>query len=118
MHMQQPPQAALHTSAGDIQDLLALLQGEPESEAHDRVIETAEKSIQEQGIETLLGLIRRRHAIHLRYSSGKDSSSCAVLVIEAVRRAVAEGITTTHYISSSSTGVACANYGEMDRLLS
>jgi len=105
MHMQETSQAALHTSAGDIQDLLALLQGEPELEAHDRAIETAEKSIQEQGIETLLGLIRRRHAIHLRYSSGKDSSSCAVLVIEAVRRAVAEGITTTHYISSSSTGI-------------
>jgi hypothetical protein len=63
------------------------------------------RSIQEEGIETLLGLIRRRHAIHLRYSSGKDSTSCAVLVIEAVRRAVAEGITTTHYISSSSTGI-------------
>lgn len=105
MHLQQPPQAALPVSNGDITELLALLEGEPEFKVRDRVIATPEKSIQERGIETLLGLIRQGHSLHLRFSSGKDSTSCAVLVIEAVRRAVAEGFNTTHYISSSSTGI-------------
>jgi len=105
MHLQQTHQAALPAGTGDISELLALLEGGPESKVPDRVIATPAKSIQEQGIETLLGLIRRRHSLHLRFSSGKDSTSCAVLVIEAVRRAVAEGINTTHYISSSSTGI-------------
>lgn len=105
MHLQQTHQAAHHASSSNIDELLALLEGEPKFIAQDSVIIKTEKSIQEQGIETLLGLIRRRHSLHLRFSSGKDSTSCAVLVIEAVRRAVAEGITTTHYISSSSTGI-------------
>lgn len=104
MNLQQTHQAA-PTASSNIDELLALLEGEPEFVAQNRVIIKDEKSIQEQGIETLLGLIRRRHSLHLRFSSGKDSTSCAVLVIEAVRRAVAEGITTTHYISSSSTGI-------------
>lgn len=105
MHLQQTQQAALPAGTGDINELLALLEGEPEFKVQDRVIDKPEKSIQEQGIETLLGLIRRRHSLHLRFSSGKDSTSCAVLVIEAVRRAVAEGINTTHYVSSSATGM-------------
>ncbi|MFC5550326.1 hypothetical protein [Massilia aerilata] len=105
MHLQQIHQAAHPASGSNIDELLALLEGEPKFVAQSRVIIKAEKSIQEQGIETMLGLIRRRHSLHLRFSSGKDSSSCAVLMIEAVRRAVAEGITTTHYISSSSTGI-------------
>lgn len=69
----------------------------------DRVPDS--KTIQEEGIETLLGLIRRRHSLHLRFSAGKDSTACAVLMIEAVRRALEEGISTTHYISGSSTGI-------------
>lgn len=105
MQLQQTHQAAHHASSSNIDELLALLEGEPEFVAKDSGITKTEKSIQEQGIETLLGLIRRRHSLHLRFSSGKDSTSCAVLVIEAVRRAVAEGITNTHYISSSSTGI-------------
>lgn len=105
MHLQQPYQAAPTTGAGNINELLALLEGEPEFEEKDGVIAEPQKSIQEQGIETLLGLIRRGHSIHLRSSGGKDSTTCAVLVIEAVRRAVTEGITTTHHISSSSTQV-------------
>jgi DNA sulfur modification protein DndC len=105
MNLQQTHQPAPPAGPGDISELLALLEGEPEFKVQDRVIDKTEQSIQEQGIETLLGLIRRRHSLHLRFSSGKDSTSCAVLVIEAVRRAVAEGINTTHYISSSSTGI-------------
>lgn len=105
MHLQQTHQAAPPAGAGDTSELLALLEGEPEFKVQARFITKPEKSIQEQGIETLLGLIRRRHSLHLRFSSGKDSTSCAVLVIEAIRRAVAEGISTTHHISSSSTGI-------------
>lgn len=104
MHLQQTNQAALSASS-NLDGLLGLLEGEPELVAQNSAVSKDEKSIQEQGIETLLGLIRRRHSLHLRFSSGKDSTSCAVLVIEAVRRAVAEGITITHYISSSSTGI-------------
>lgn len=69
----------------------------------DRVPDS--KTIQEEGIETLLDLIRRQHSLHLRFSAGKDSTACAVLMIEAVRRALAEGISTTHYVSGSSTGI-------------
>jgi hypothetical protein len=116
MQLQQTHQATPLTDTSNIDELLAMLEGEPTFKAQDRVVIRDEKSIQEQGIETLLGLIRRRHSLHLRFSSGKDSTSCAVLVIEAVRRAVAEGINTTHYISSSSTGVACTNCRKMDRL--
>lgn len=105
MHLQQTQQAAPPAGTGDINELLAMLEVEPDFKVQDRVIAIPEKSIQEQGIETLLGLIRRRHSLHLRFSGGKDSTSCAVLVIEAVRRAVAEGINTTHHISSSSTGI-------------
>jgi DNA sulfur modification protein DndC len=105
MHMQHTYHAAVPTSSNEIDELLALLDSEPTFKAVDHLPAQPEKSIQEQGIETLLGLIRRRHSLHLRFSGGKDSSTCAVLVIEAVRRAVAEGITTTHYISSSSTGI-------------
>ena len=89
----------------DLNDLSRLLEGEPEFEAQDQLHVEKAKSIQEQGIETLLTLIRRGHSIHLRFSGGKDSSACAVLVIEAVRRASEEGITTTHHISSSSTQI-------------
>ena len=71
-------------------ELLALLEPQP---ILDVTIKQSEqrKTIQEEGIETLLELIRRRHSLHLRFSSGKDSTSCVVLMIEAVRRAVAEG---------------------------
>ncbi len=86
------------------EELLALLEAQPMLGVTIKQSEQR-KTIQEEGIETLLGLIRRRHSLHLRFSSGKDSTSCVVLMIEAVRRAVAEGITTTHYISSSSTGI-------------
>jgi DNA sulfur modification protein DndC len=105
MHMQHTYHGAVSASSNEIDELLALLDSEPTFKAVEHLPSQPEKSIQEQGIETLLGLIRRRHSLHLRFSSGKDSTSCAVLVIEAVRRAVAEGITTTHYISSSSTGI-------------
>lgn len=105
MHMQTSHHAAVPASSNEINELLALLDSEPTLKAVGQVSARPEKSIQEQGIETLLGLIRRRHSIHLRMSGGKDSSTCAVLVIEAIRRAVAEGITTTHYVSSSSTGI-------------
>jgi DNA sulfur modification protein DndC len=105
MHMQHTYDGAVPATSNEIDELLALLDSEPTFKAVDRVLVEPEKSIQEQGIETLLGLIRNGHSLHLRHSGGKDSSSCAVLVIEAVRRAVAEGITTTHYISSSSTGI-------------
>lgn len=105
MQAQETHQAALPASGSNIGDLLALLASEPPSAPADIDGTPGKKSTQEEGIETLLGLIRRRHSLHLRFSGGKDSSSCAVLVIEAVRRAVAEGITTTHYISSSSTGI-------------
>lgn len=105
MHMQHTYQGAVSASSNEIDDLLALLNSDPTFKAVDYLSAQPERSIQEQGIETLLGLIRRRHSLHLRFSSGKDSTSCAVLVIEAVRRAVEEGITTTHYISSSSTGI-------------
>lgn len=105
MHMQHTYHGAVSASSNGIDELLALLDSEPTFKALDHVPAQPEKTIQEQGIETLLGLIRCRHSLHLRFSGGKDSSSCAVLVIEAVRRAVAEGITTTHYISSSSTGI-------------
>lgn len=104
MQLQRTRQASQPLSSESLNELLALL--EPEPTQAIPVPRTGQaKSIQEQGIDTLLGLIRRRHSLHLRYSSGKDSSTCAVLFIEAVRRAVAEGITTTHYISSSVTGV-------------
>ena len=100
--MQTPhtQQLAQPVGSNNNNGLLASLDADPEDQTSG-----ATKSIQEQGIETLLGLIRRRHSMHLRFSSGKDSSCCAVLMIEAVRRAVAEGITTTHFISSSSTGI-------------
>jgi len=117
MHTQYTPQAAgLHAltftgidtassvNSTSITELLVLLEGEPKAETTAFQADT-HKSIQEQGIETLLGLMRRRFSCHLRFSAGKDSTCCAVLLIEAVRRAVAEGITTTHYISSSSTGI-------------
>lgn len=103
--MQNTYHGAASASSNEIDELLALLDSEPTFKSVGHLPAQPEKSIQEQGIETLLGLIRRRHSLHLRFSSGKDSTSCAVLVIEAVRRAVAEGITTTHYISSSSTGI-------------
>ena len=92
------------TSNDTTNELLALLESTTPQDAKASHIGHS-KSIQEQGIETLLELIRQRHSLHLRFSSGKDSTSCVVLMIEAVRRAVAEGITTTHYISSSSTGI-------------
>lgn len=101
MHIQQTHQPA--HAGGNIADLLALLEGEPEPVKQEAPDVTT--SIQEQGILTLLGLIRRRHSLHLRFSGGKDSTSCAVLFVEAVRRAVAEGINTTHHISSSSTDI-------------
>jgi len=91
MQLQQTHHA-LSAGAGNLDELLAMLEGEPAFKAQDRIIIKEKKSIQEQGIETLLGLLRRRHSLHLRFSGGKDSTSCAVLVIEAVRRAVAEGI--------------------------
>jgi hypothetical protein len=73
---------------------MALLDYDSTLIAVEQVSAQQEKSIQEQGIETLLGLLRRRHSPHPRFSCGKDSTSCVVLVIEAVRRAVAERITT------------------------
>jgi DNA sulfur modification protein DndC len=105
MQSQNHHHATLSTSISDVNELLALLQGETEIKVQTPTVSVKAKSIQEQGIETLLDLIRGRHALHLRHSAGKDSSSCAVLFIEAVRRATAEGIRTTHYISGSSTGV-------------
>lgn len=103
MHMQQQHHTA-STLGSNIADLLAILEGEP-AVAVKVQPSTPKTSIQEQGIQTLLALIRRGHPLHLRFSGGKDSTTCAVLLIEAVRRAVAEGITTTHHISSSSTGI-------------
>lgn len=105
MQMQPTNHAAIPASINEIDELLALLDCDQANNAVDRILKDHEKSIQEQGIETLLGLMRRRHSIHLRMSGGKDSTTCSVLFIEAVRCAVAEQITTTHYISSSSTGI-------------
>lgn len=103
MQMQQTHHTD-NTLGANVADLLALLEGEPPAQV--KVKETGSTvTIQEQGIQTLLELIRRRHSLHLRFSGGKDSTTCAVLFIEAVRRAVAEGINTTHHISSSSTGI-------------
>lgn len=70
MHLQQTHQAVPPAGAGDVGELLALLEGEPGFKVQDRVIAQPEKTIQEQGIETLLGLIRNRRSLHLRYSSG------------------------------------------------
>lgn len=61
--------------------------------------------MQEMAIATLLGLIRKGYSLVVAASFGKDSSCCVVLMVEAVRRAVAEGIYTRHFITTSSTGV-------------
>jgi DNA sulfur modification protein DndC len=62
-------------------------------------------AVQEAAIAVLLGLIRKGHSLVCAASFGKDSSCCAVLMIEAVRRAVAEGIFMRHFVTTSSTGV-------------
>jgi DNA sulfur modification protein DndC len=62
-------------------------------------------SVQETAIEVLLGLIRKGHSLVSAVSFGKDSSCVVVLMVEAVRRAVAEGIFARHFITTSSTGV-------------
>lgn len=62
-------------------------------------------SLQEAAISVLLNLIRAGRSLSCAASWGKDSFTCVVLLIEAVRRAVAEGIYTTHFITTSSTGV-------------
>ncbi|CAN7632335.1 hypothetical protein [Massilia sp. LjRoot122] len=61
--------------------------------------------MQEAAITTLLGLIRKGHSLVAAASFGKDSSCCVVLMVEAVRRAVAEGIFIRHFVTTSSTGV-------------
>lgn len=61
--------------------------------------------MQEVAIATLLGLIRKGYSLVVAASFGKDSSCCVVLMIEAVRRAVAEGIFLRHFVTTSSTGV-------------
>lgn len=60
--------------------------------------------LQESAVLVLLGLIRAGHSLSVAASWGKDSANCVLLMIEAVRRAVAEGISTLHFITTSSTG--------------
>jgi DNA sulfur modification protein DndC len=60
--------------------------------------------LQESAVLVLLGLIRAGHSLSVAASWGKDSANCVLLLIEAVRRAVAEGINTLHFITTSSTG--------------
>lgn len=62
-------------------------------------------AVQEAAIAVLLGLIRKGHSLVCAASFGKDSSCCVVLMVEAVRRAVAEGIFIRHFVTTSSTGV-------------
>lgn len=62
-------------------------------------------SVQEVAIAVLLGLIRQGFSLVTAASFGKDSSCCVVLMVEAVRRAVAEGFYSRHFITTSSTGV-------------
>lgn len=61
--------------------------------------------VQEAAIAVLLSLIRKGHSLVCAASFGKDSSCCVVLMVEAVRRAVAEGIFIRHFVTTSSTGV-------------
>ena len=60
--------------------------------------------LQEGAVLVLLGLIRAGHSLSVAASWGKDSANCVLLLIEAVRRAVVEGIYTQHFITTSSTG--------------
>jgi len=62
-------------------------------------------AVQEAAIAVLLGLIRKGHSLVCAASFGKDSSCCVVLMVEAVRRAVEEGIFIRHFVTTSSTGV-------------
>jgi DNA sulfur modification protein DndC len=59
--------------------------------------------LQEAAIQVLLNLIRAGRSLSVAASWGKDSFACVVLMIEAVRRAVGEGVYTTHFITTSST---------------
>lgn len=59
----------------------------------------------EAAIKVLVQLIRDGFSLVTAASFGKDSSVCVVLMVEAVRRAVAEGFYTRHHITTSSTGV-------------
>lgn len=59
----------------------------------------------EAAIQTLLRLIRRGFSCSAGASGGKDSTVVVMLLIEAVRRAAAEGIRVPHYVCSAITGV-------------
>jgi DNA sulfur modification protein DndC len=61
--------------------------------------------IQEAAVLVLLNLIRAGHSLSCSSSWGKDSTCCVFLLVEAVRRAVSEGIRSQHFITTSSTGV-------------
>lgn len=59
----------------------------------------------ETAIQTLLFLIKQGLPLQLAFSGGKDSTCCAILFFEAVRRAHLEGVKQpTHTVGSSSTG--------------
>ncbi len=59
----------------------------------------------EAAIQTLLQLIRRGFSCSAGASGGKDSTVVVMLLIEAVRRAAAEGIRVPHFVVSASTGI-------------
>lgn len=62
--------------------------------------------LMEIAIAVLLGLIRQGYSLASTLSGGKDSTTTTMLCLEAIRRAVLEGIDqASHYISSASTGV-------------
>ena len=60
-------------------------------------------TVQEITARTLLDLIRAGYRLVLTLSGGKNSPTTSFLGIEAIRRAVAEGFTQKHFVSSSDT---------------
>jgi len=60
----------------------------------------------ETAISTVMRLIEVGHVVTCGFSGGKDSTVCALLMLEAIRRCNVKGVRQpTHYISSSSTSV-------------
>lgn len=60
----------------------------------------------EAAIQTVVNLIKEGYSCQIGFSGGKDSSTVALLCLEAIRRCKIEGVRQAkHYISSSSTSV-------------